>query len=187
MGNCFGTRSATQENFSPSPPPKRQKTDDHEQKYVTDAVRKLRSQADEYHQKVVKCATESQQAYKKGDKKKAHELSEEKKKWQTKQNHANKDAAAAILQAQKWQTTGEIDLHGLYLEEAMDATQSFLKHWSKASSRGTVIIITGAGHHSENHKAVIRPEVEKLLRKENLQFESVHGNGAFQVRIKPGQ
>ena len=189
MGNCFGSSSAATEPQSPHRPPKKQKTDhdDVDQKYVTDQVLKLRNEAETYHDKVVKCAKESQAAYKAGNKKKAHDLSEDKKKFQVKRDDANNKAATLILQAQKWQTTGEIDLHGLHLDEAMDATEKFLKHWSKKSTKDTVLVITGAGHHSANNKAIIRPKVEQLLKKQKLRYESVNGDGAFKVHIKPSQ
>ena len=114
---------------------------------------------------------------------------------QKKQDDANRKAAKLILQPQNWQTSGEIDLHGLHLDEAMDATRGFLKHWSKQKassisssiSRNTVLVITGAGRHSENHKAVIRPKVEQLLQQQRLAYTSVNGNGAFEITLKPSQ
>jgi DNA-nicking Smr family endonuclease len=182
MGNCFGSSSATA-----GPPAKRHKADG-QQKFVTDQVLALRNQADGYHQKVVASAKESQQAYQKGDKQRAKTLSEDKKRWQQRQDDANRKAAQLILKPQASSVSGEIDLHGLYLDEALEATQDFLKYWSKkTASREMVLIITGAGHHSENNKAVIRPKVEALLRKERLRYESAHGNGAFQVYLKPSQ
>ena len=189
MGNCcFGSSSAA----SPAPPPpvslppsKKQRK---EQPFVTDQVSSLRNQASTYHEKLVQCAKQAHEAYKKGDKSKAHTLSELKKSWQKKQDDANRKATKLILQPQKWQRSGEIDLHGLHLDEAMGAIREFFRHWSKkASSRKTVLVITGAGRHSENHKAVIRPKVEQLLQQQRLDYRSVHGNGAFEVTLKPSQ
>eukprot|EP00531_Pseudo-nitzschia_arenysensis_P016571 CAMPEP_0116128324 /NCGR_PEP_ID=MMETSP0329-20121206/7303_1 /TAXON_ID=697910 /ORGANISM="Pseudo-nitzschia arenysensis, Strain B593" /LENGTH=165 /DNA_ID=CAMNT_0003622463 /DNA_START=72 /DNA_END=569 /DNA_ORIENTATION=- len=165
MGNCFGSASSVVNDRPPAaisaPPAKKQRK---EQPYVTNQVEEL------------------------GEKGDAHTLSEEKKNWQKKKEDANRRAAKLILEPQKWQTTGEIDLHGLYLDEALDATREFLKYWSKkASTRDTVLVITGAGHHSENNKAVIRPKVERLLQEQSLEYESVHGDGAFRVTLKPSQ
>jgi DNA-nicking Smr family endonuclease len=168
MGNCFGSSSAV--DSPPSrpatitlPPSKKQRKG--EQAFVTDGVISLRDQASIYHEKLVQCAKESQ-------------------------DDTNKKASNLILQSQNWQTSGEIDLHGLYLNEAIDATTAFLKHWCKKSNyknRKTVLVITGAGHHSSDHKAVIRPKVEKLLQQQGHIYESVHGNGAFKVTLKPSQ
>ena len=213
MGNCLGLSSAaTEPSSSSSPhrpadasppahypprPTKKQRKDDEQQQqqqqqqpFVTDQVVSLRDQAAEYHEKVVACAKRSQDAYRKGDKGEAHEQSEQKKNWQSKRDEANRKAARIVLQAQKWETTGEIDLHGLHLNEATDAARDFLRHWSKKSNStngGVVTIITGAGHHSENNKAVIRPNVERMLQEQGLTYKSVHGDGAFEVTIKPSQ
>mmetsp|Transcript_27560 Transcript_27560/g.58967 ORF Transcript_27560/g.58967 Transcript_27560/m.58967 type:complete len:191 (+) Transcript_27560:16-588(+) len=190
MGNCcFGSSSAATPEPAPAPahdrPPKRQKK---EQPFVTEEVEALRNQASTYHDKVVQCAKQSQEAYQKGEKAEAKNLSEQKKAWQKRKDDANRYAAQTILQPQKWQMSGEIDLHGLYLDEALDATRAFLKHWSKkVSSRDTVLIITGAGNHSENNKAVIKPKVEQMLRQQRLEYELVHGGGAFKVTLKPRQ
>ncbi|VEU39039.1 unnamed protein product [Pseudo-nitzschia multistriata] len=189
MGNCFGLFSAVESHTRPpvaAPPAKRRRK---EQPFVTEEVLEIRMLARKYHEKVVECAKNSQEAYQKGDKKKAHTLSEEKKDWQKKQNDANIKAAKLILEPQSWQTSGEIDLHGLFLQEATNATLEFLKYWSKKvwSDAKIVLIITGAGHHSENHKAVIRPHVEQILQEQHLDYKSVHGNGAFEITLKPRQ
>lgn len=195
MGNCFGSSSAVDSPQHPSrpatttlPPSKKQRKG--EQAFVTDDVIALRDQASTYHEKLVQCAKESQDAYKRGDKGKAHTLSEQKKKWKTKQDDTNKKASNLILQSQNWQTSGEIDLHGLFVNEAIDAATAFLKYWCKKSNsknRKTVLVITGAGHHSSDHKAVIRPKVEELLQQQGHIYESVNGNGAFKVTLKPSQ
>mmetsp|Transcript_57220 Transcript_57220/g.63924 ORF Transcript_57220/g.63924 Transcript_57220/m.63924 type:complete len:196 (-) Transcript_57220:218-805(-) len=195
MGNCFGLSYN-----SPPPPtsppsattPLPSKKQRKEQPYVTDEVVAIRNEANACHEKLVQCAKESQDFYQKGDKKKAHTLSEQKKNWKKRQDDTNKKAANLILQSQHWKIDGEIDLHGLYLNEAIDATRDFLKHWSKKynnlNDRKTIVlIITGAGNHSENHKAVIRPKVEQLLQQLDYIYRSVHGNGAFEVTLKPSQ
>ena len=187
MGNCFGFSSAASPNTPPvsAPPAKKQRK---EQPFVTSHVEALRNEASTYHQKVVQCAKRSQEAWRKGDKKDAHNLSEEKKSWQRKQDEANRKAAELILEPQKWQISGEIDLHGLYLDEALDATKNFLKHWKKtATVQKNVLIVTGAGHHSKQQKAVIRPKIEELLQNQGLDYESAHGDGAFRVTIAPRQ
>jgi DNA-nicking Smr family endonuclease len=137
----------------------------------------------------VDCARRSQQAWQSGDKAKAKTLSDEKKDWQKKQDASNAKASALILSAQHWETTQEIDLHGLFLDEALAATKDFLKHWTKKAKQEMtiVLVITGAGHHSENNKAVLRPRVEELLKDQRLDYESVHGDGAFEVALRPKQ
>jgi DNA-nicking Smr family endonuclease len=196
MGNCLGwsssaaeTTGSTDQHHPGGPPPKKQKIELIDgQKYVTADVVRYRNEASDYHDKVVSCAKGSQDAYQKGDKQKAKTLSEEKKQWQTKQDDANRRAVQLIVQPQKWQSSGELDLHGLHVDEALDVTEDFLAYWSKkANSRETVLIITGAGHHSDGHKAVIRPQVASLLKKKHLQYESTHKDGAYEVHLRPSQ
>ena len=187
---------ATAATTTTQPPPSKKQRK--EQPYVTEDVVQYRAQAQTYHANVVTCAQQSQQAYQRGDKETAHTLSKEKKHWQQKQEAANEQAATVILQLQHWKRDGTLDLHGLYLEEAMKATRTFLDYWgtnqrrTKQSQDGgtrnnTVLIITGAGHHSNNSRAVLRPKVEELLQQEQYTYKSVHGDGAFEVTIKPSQ
>jgi len=199
MGNCFGSSSAVADppkssrptSSAAGPPKKKPRIDfsSDEQQYVTEDVQALRDKAGKYHSRVVDCAKRSQAAWQSGNKAEAKTLSDEKKDWQKKQDASNRKACALILSAQHWETSKEIDLHGLFLDEALEATKDFLKHWTKQAKKELtiVLIITGAGHHSENNKAVIRPKVEELLQDQRLDYESVHGDGAFEVTLKPKQ
>jgi DNA-nicking Smr family endonuclease len=44
------------------------------------------------------------------------------------------------------------------------------------------LVIPGAGHHSEDHHAVLKPAVEGWLRKQGYSFE-VHDAGSFDVKV----
>ena len=88
---------------------------------------------------------ESQAAYKRGDKAKAKELSNKGKRHGEAMEQANKDAVNAILAPQQSANTGCIDLHGLYVQEALDATDEFLQFHMSKGNFGVVEIITGAG------------------------------------------
>lgn len=180
MGNCFGRHSP---EAVITPPVGRR---DEGQIYVTNDVVKLRAQADDFHTKVVECAQQASEAYQRGDKKRAHELSQQKTDYQREQDAANRIACRLILEAQRWERTGTIDLHGLYLQEAMEAVQTFLSHHAQLKA-STVLIITGAGHHSKGKQAVIRPKVEELLKQRKLDYKSVHGDGAFEIHLRPRQ
>lgn len=69
---------------------------------------------------------------------------------------ANKQAVRAILQPQNSEGTGVLDLHGLYVKEAEEATKAFLLEQQRAKRFGAVEVITGAGHHSDGQEAKIR-------------------------------
>lgn len=80
----------------------------------------------------------------------------------------------------------KLDLHGQYVEEALAFTKSRLKELKRdrGSNRDTkLLIVTGAGHHSKDGRAKIRPAVERLLRKEGSVHEE-EGSGAFLVHTE---
>jgi len=68
----------------------------------------------------------------------------------------------------------QMDLHGLYVKEAMELVEQRLNRCDARLRKGemTLTIITGAGNHSENYKAKIKPQVEALLKKGKYPFTS---------------
>ncbi|KAG6333682.1 hypothetical protein ID866_5412 [Astraeus odoratus] len=58
---------------------------------------------------------------------------------------------------------GEVDLHGLYVKEAIKYTEEALE---KAQSRGDaeIRLIVGKGLHSDGHVAKIKPALEELMQ-----------------------
>lgn len=76
----------------------------------------------------------------------------------------------------------QMDLHGLHLDEAMAHVSERLKRL-EAGDVASVELITGAGHHSEGHRAKIKPAVEALLkeRASTLGYEAMPGGGGFKV------
>ena len=58
----------------------------------------------------------------------------------------------------------------LYVEEAMAIVRERVEKIIKEDSFPHIIIIVGAGHHSVNHVAKIKPEVEKYLSEKHIPF-----------------
>lgn len=69
---------------------------------------------------------------------------------------ANARAAQVILKPQNSHETGILDVHGLYVQEAEEATNAFLLQQQRARRFQEVEFITGAGHHSAHHQAKIK-------------------------------
>jgi DNA-nicking Smr family endonuclease len=131
---------------------------------------------------------ESQKAYKSGNKAAAKELSNKGKAHGQAMEQANRNAVHSILAPQRSSETGCLDLHGLYVQEAVDASKEFLQYHMSKGLFGEVEIITGAGHHSENNKAKIKPEVEKLLRQKRLKYVIPQNNdGCIHVTLRAQQ
>jgi|EP00945_MAST-04E_sp_MAST-4E-sp1_P000475 DNA-nicking Smr family endonuclease len=148
---------------------------------------RLRSAASEYAKKRHELLNESQAAYQRGEKKKAHGLSVEGKSWGKKMENANAECVKVIVKPQRMERCGRVDLHGLFLKEAEAVVNQFLDHHIRGRAYKQVEIITGAGHHSV-HKdhPVIRPRVKTMLEDRRLNFHAEHGNGAFLVDIPGG-
>ena len=199
MGNIFnvlcGNKDQVVETQKDNTQPKRQKLVNNEdetystsaeQKFVTNAVREARQDANHYSEKRSNCLQQSQEAYTNGDKAKAKQLSNEGKKWGKQMEDANARAARLILEPQDIFRTGCIDLHGLFVQEAIEASNDFLNYWSdKRKNRDYVVIITGAGHHSHKKGVpLIRPKIEDILRQRKLDYEPINGNGAFYIKLQ---
>ncbi|MBU0668324.1 Smr/MutS family protein [Patescibacteria group bacterium] len=95
--------------------------------------------------------------------------------------HSNKYEHLSTPQAQ-------LDLHLATSKEAKDLVDEFIRE-SIRNKLQRVLIITGKGAHSKNGEAVIRPIIEKLLRKHE-EVESVTtarrdrgGEGALEVKL----
>lgn len=64
----------------------------------------------------------------------------------------------------KKQPAGSIDLHGLYVKEAIEQVEKAVSNGQR-SGLAELRIITGKGNHSVNHQAKIKPAVAQLMQK----------------------
>lgn len=132
---------------------------------------RLRSEANKFGDERHKLMDEAHKAFEAGDKARAKELSDQGKEAGKKMEEMHKKAAEVIL---KHRNDGHpdtyLDLHGLLLEEALEAFRERIKQLQSAH-RGQIEfeLIPGAGHHSKG-KAVIKPKVMEELTKMKLPF-----------------
>ncbi|KAK9900311.1 DUF1771-domain-containing protein [Cystobasidium minutum MCA 4210] len=123
-------------------------------------------------------------AYKSGDGARAKELSNEGKMHQRRKEELNDQAADFIFAANnRNQPRGSIDLHGLYVQEAIERTERAVQD---AQSQGLdeLRIITGKGIHSNQGIAKIKPAIEKLMVKYNLAAHlDPHNTGVLIVSL----
>lgn len=111
---------------------------------------------------------ESHAAYGRGDGGAAKELSNQGKTHQREMERLNAEASAWIFRENNLDSRpGEVDLHGLYVKEAIAYTDQSI---SEAQARGDkeVRLIVGKGIHSANHAAKLKPAIEELILKHNL-------------------
>eukprot|EP00903_Cladosiphon_okamuranus_P010047 g9526.t1 len=161
--------------------------DEHGRRIFPDAI--LHREEADYQAKLrAQKLEESQKAYKAGHHANAHELSVEGKRHGHLMEQANEKAVEAIIKPQNADRTGVLDLHGLYVAEATEATKAFLEKQQRAKRFREVEVITGAGHHSEGHHAKIRPAIERLISGMDLPYHNPpHNDGAFVVEMYSNQ
>ncbi|GMH77602.1 hypothetical protein TrST_g5722 [Triparma strigata] len=175
--SCF--RGGNEDTFDPVITTKQEQVKD--QSFATAEITKLRSEANRLQSERHTLITQSQTAYKSNKKSLAHTLSLRSKSLLPKITSLNARAVSLILSSQNL-SSGVIDLHGLYLPEVLPLLSSFI---SDSKNYKTILIITGAGHHSKAHdKPVIRPKVEEYLTSKNYKWKEVHKRGAIEVELK---
>jgi DNA-nicking Smr family endonuclease len=126
----------------------------------------LRERANELYEQSRQVSLKSQQEYRNGNKKKAHELSQEKKRLIEAAETKNREAAKLQISLKNdGRETNELDLHGLYVKEALSAVEYRLKH-----SFTELVIITGKGNHSQDQQAKIKPAIIEYLESRNYFF-----------------
>lgn len=77
----------------------------------------------------------------------------------------------------------EVDLHGLYTAEAISRTEQEIATRQQRGDQ-SVRVIVGKGIHSKDHVAHIKPAIEDLMRKYNLQAHlDPHNSGVLVVDL----
>ncbi|GAA6005174.1 uncharacterized protein JCM10292_005595 [Rhodotorula paludigena] len=127
----------------------------------------------------------SKQAYAAGDGARAHELSLEGKEHQRNKERYNDQAAAWIFnENNKVQPPGSIDLHGLYVQEAIEYTEKAIMD-SRSKGMSELRVIVGKGNHSPSHVAKIKPAITQLMERERLTAHlDPHNGGVLVVQLQ---
>ncbi|KAK0184058.1 hypothetical protein F5146DRAFT_1006865 [Armillaria mellea] len=132
---------------SPHGPPKHENQQDR----PNDHYDGLRARAKKEGDEMARCFKESREVYSRGDR-----------------------AAAKVLhfsvENNRDRTPGEIDLHGLYVKEAIAYTDTALKE-AKLRGDSEIRLIVGKGSHSEGGEAILRPAIKGLMHKYQLVAE----------------
>ncbi|EEB96977.1 hypothetical protein MPER_03795 [Moniliophthora perniciosa FA553] len=114
----------------------------------------------------------------------AKELSNEGKEHQRQMENLNRKASEWIfIENNKDSAPGEIDLHGLYVKEAIEHTDRALEE-AKMNGQREVKLIVGKGLHSTGGVAKLKPAIEALMIKHQLIAEIDPDNaGVLVVQI----
>lgn len=128
----------------------------------------LRNKADQLYQKRKKLSQQSQQAFKSGNKQKAHEISEELKRVLQEAENYNKQAAEYVFRENNADSAeDEIDLHGLYVKEAEWILQKRISECMR-TNQSHLKVIVGKGLHSQQGIAKLKPAVDQMCDESGL-------------------
>ncbi|KAG0151207.1 hypothetical protein CROQUDRAFT_706074 [Cronartium quercuum f. sp. fusiforme G11] len=112
---------------------------------------------------------EAHQAYNSGARGRAKELSNQGKSHQRNRDDLNQQAANWIYKENnRHSPAGTIDLHGLYVQESISYTESFIAREQRKGGSRTLRVIVGKGIHSAHHAPKIKPAIENMVTKYNL-------------------
>ncbi|KAG8741081.1 hypothetical protein FRC12_015795 [Ceratobasidium sp. 428] len=127
----------------------------------------------------------SQVAYREGDGERAKELANMGRAHQTKMQELHAEAAEQVFREKnEGREPGEIDLHGLYVKEAVSRLSQFIRE-APALGQTNLRVITGKGLHSEGDPQIM-PAVEESLRKKGLRHHTDETNaGVIVVELGP--
>lgn len=147
-----------------------------------------RQLADAANKKRNQLSQESQNAYKRGDKAKAGELSRQAKQQQAIAEENNQRAAEYVfIENNRDSDEDDIDLHGLYVREAeyilkVRIKSGIEKHQPKLDC------IVGKGKHSANGIAKLKPAIEQLCEDAGLKsWIDPKNTGVLHIDISGGR
>jgi len=144
----------------------------------------LRAQANQEGDVMAQYFKQSHDAYARGDGAAAKQLSNQGHEHQHKMENLNKQASDWIfVENNKDSKPGEIDLHGLYVKEAIARTDDAIEQ-AKQRGDSNIHLIVGKGLHSQGSHAKIKPAIEELMQKHQLVAElDPHNTGVLVVHL----
>lgn len=151
--------------------------------HATDSdYKRLRDQANSLYDKRNQLSLQSQQAYKRGDKEQAHQLSEQAKQAVAQAEEYSKQAAQYVFQENNADSAAdEIDLHGLYVKEAKWILQQRIAECMRTNQQHLKVIV-GKGLHLKNGVAKLKPAVDEMCQESGLtHYIDKHNTGVLVI------
>lgn len=149
---------------------------------------RLRAEALALQKQAKEASEKSQHEYQHGSRSEAKTLSNEKTRLYEEMNRKNTEAATLIFYHHNChQPVTTIDLHGLYVSEAVKYLEDRVTQ-CRAKKIPQLTVITGAGNNSVNRIPKIKPEVEAFAHKHQLKVTSYSGHLIFDLSTnEPGK
>jgi DNA-nicking Smr family endonuclease len=125
-------------------------------------------------------------AFQAGDRIEAARLSEKALRHQEQFQVLNEMARARIIETFNPDMDGRlcVDLHQLFVAEALELLEAKLRQWAAnaAGRRLLVDVVTGAGNHSREGRAVLRPRVKAWLEERGMRYYPIN-DGMLKVDV----
>ncbi|RLV90169.1 Smr domain-containing protein [Spathaspora sp. JA1] len=142
---------------------------------------RLRAKADRLYKKRNQLSQKSQAAYCSGNGKRAYELSEQSKKIMDQADSVSLQAAEYVFRENnEYRGPHEIDLHGLFVKEAIDFLEQRISHDLGIKQR-QLQVITGKGLHSADGVPKLMIAVEDLCEEMGLKHHTDPCNAGILV------
>ena len=126
-------------------------------------------------------------AYLNGDTIRANELSRMGRQYHSQVQEFQSKMKEELLErtVQREEKVTTLDLHGLFVKEALDTMMDLINNLKKKKTNGSQLleVITGAGKHSSGGKARIKPAVLSFLRDNGFSYKEVN-SGVLLVLVK---
>ncbi|CAE7234214.1 unnamed protein product [Rhizoctonia solani] len=132
----------------------------------------LRERASKAGDSMSKSFEDAKKAFERGQKAKAKLLSQAGRKYQADMCRLNNEASRWVHEKlNSGDNKDGVDLHGLYVQEAVDRAESAMKTAKKRGDEQLRLIV-GRGSHSEGEKARIKPAIEQLLSRRRMDYST---------------
>jgi len=179
----YPPRPQQQQQQQPPHKPTKPYYDDNKVNQSNEHYRNLRAKANEAGDQMSRAFQAGHEAYAQGDGARAKQLSNEGKEHKRRMESLNQQAADWIYHANNLDSgPGEIDLHGLYVKEALAKAEAALDA-AQRNGDEEIKLIVGKGLHSTNG-AKVKPAIEGLMQRYQLDAELDRNNsGVLVVRL----
>lgn len=147
-----------------------------------------RAEASQHAQKRGELLSQSQAAFQRGDKALAKQLSEQGKASGRLMEQCNA-AAAELYFADNNRKHDQftIDLHGLYVDEAVAKVEARISACQRAH-QDYLVVIVGRGNHSKDHVQKLKPALERMVAEHRLRvIVDAPNTGCFTIMFNSSE
>jgi len=179
---------------SPSPRIPSRRRDDRQHRQTVDSSQveyppvetyaTLRAKAKQEGELMAQSYQQSKEAYERRDRALAKTLSDQGKRHALKMDTLNAQASAMVFKENNQDRPDcEVDLHGLYVKEAISYTEKALRN-ARQQGDSEIRLIVGQGNHSDGGISRLKPAIQEAMRIRGVQVDVDPGNpGVLRLQV----